>query len=199
MSGQAKSEKLTDLFDKNASLIPLSVHFSSRAHESEQVSRELNNQGLIRYTAMPTPQADISDSETFPILKSLLRCLKTAAEQKNVYKIIDFVATDDIHPQLLPFAIAFKRLFQKACILRSNSTHVSRIGHYDLDLDSYTWASSPVRRYIDVIVQRLLHSVIDKTNSRYTAQDINMSCMEFSGKMINSQHMRGKQMLYILH
>lgn len=177
-----KSEKLTDLFDKNASLIPLSVHFSSRAHESEQVSRELNNQGLIRYTAMPTPQADISDSETFPILKSLLRCLKTAAEQKNVYKIIDFVATDDIHPQLLPFAIAFKRLFQKACILRSNSTHVSRIGHYDLDLDSYTWASSPVRRYIDVIVQRLLHSVIDKTNSRYTAQDINMSCMEFSRK-----------------
>lgn len=177
-----KSEKLTDLFDKNASLIPLSVHFSSRAHESEQVSRELNNQGLIRYKAMPTPQADIFDSETFPVLKSLLRCLKTAAEQKNVYKIIDFIATDDIHPQLLPFAIAFRRLFHKACILRSDSTHVSRIGHYDLDLDSYTWASSPVRRYIDVIVQRLLHSVIDKTNNRYTAQDINLSCMEFSRK-----------------
>ncbi|XP_059415587.1 helicase with zinc finger domain 2 [Carassius carassius] len=165
-----KREKLIDLFDKNASLIPLSVRFSSRALESVYVSHELNNQGLI------------SDSETIPILKSVLRCLKTAAEEKNIYKIIDFIATDEIHPKLLPFATAFRKLCQKACILRSNSAHVSRIGHYDLDLDSYTWASSPVRRYIDVIVQRLLHSVIDKTNVRYTANDIDLSCMEFSRK-----------------
>ncbi|XP_016431351.1 helicase with zinc finger domain 2-like [Sinocyclocheilus rhinocerous] len=174
------SEKLTDLFDKNASLIPLSVHFSSQVHEC--VSHELNNQGLIHRRAMTNPQACISDSETFPILKSVLRCLKTAAEQENIYKIIDFIATDEIHPQLLPFAVAFRRLFHKSCILRSNSTHVSRIGHYDLDLDSYTWASSPIRRYTDVIVQRLLHSVIGKTNVRYTAHDIDLSCMEFSRK-----------------
>uniref|UniRef100_A0A9J7XFQ1 Helicase with zinc finger 2a n=1 Tax=Cyprinus carpio carpio TaxID=630221 RepID=A0A9J7XFQ1_CYPCA len=175
-----KSEKLADLFDKNASLIPLSVHFSSQIHKSEHVSHE-----LINRRAMTNPQAGISDSETsetFPILKSVLRCLKTAAEQKSVYKIIDFIATDEIHPQLLPLAMAFSRLFHKACILRSNSTHVSRIGHYDLDLDSYTWASSPIRRYIDVIVQRLLHSVTDKTNVRYTGHDIDLSCMEFSRK-----------------
>ncbi|KAL0191825.1 hypothetical protein M9458_014523, partial [Cirrhinus mrigala] len=177
-----KSEKLTDLFDKNASLIPLSVHFSSRVHECEHASHEQNNQGLTHHKAMPNPQADISDSETFPILKSVLRCLTTAAEQKNIYTVIDFIATDEIHPQLLPFAIAFRRFFHKACVLRSNSTHVSRIGHYDLDLDSYTWASSPIRRYIDVIVQRLLHSVYDKTNVGYKAHDIDLSCMEFSRK-----------------
>ncbi len=177
-----KSENLTDLFDINASLIPLSVHFSSQARETQFVSHQLNNQGLMHRRDMPNPQADISDSETFPILKSVLRCLKTAAEQKNIYKIIDFIATDEIHPQLLPFAIAFRRLFHKACVLRSNSTHVSRIGHYDLDLDSYTWASSPIRRYIDVIVQRLLHSVLNNTNVRYTAHDIDLSCMEFSRK-----------------
>ncbi len=175
-------EKRTELFDKNVSLIPLSVHFSNQVHECEHVSHELTNQGLNRHRAMPNPQARTTDSETFPILKSVLRCLKTAAEQNNIYKIIDFIATDEIHPQLLPFAIAFRRLFHKSCILRSNSTHVSRIGHYDLDLDSYAWASSPIRRYIDVIVQRLLHSVINNTNVRYTAHDIDLSCMEFSRK-----------------
>lgn len=163
-----QTDKLLEIFDKNAALIPLSVHFSSQAHE-------LNKQGLIQHN----PQ---TDSDTFPVLKSILRCLKSAAEQENIYKIIDFVATDDIHPQLLPFAVAFRRLFHKACIQRSNSTHVSRIGHYDLDLDSYTWASSPVRRYLDVIVQRLLHSVIDRTDVKYTTQDINLSCLEFSRK-----------------
>uniref|UniRef100_A0A672LAH9 Helicase with zinc finger 2, transcriptional coactivator n=1 Tax=Sinocyclocheilus grahami TaxID=75366 RepID=A0A672LAH9_SINGR len=157
------SEKLSDLFDKNASLIPLSVHFSSQIHKSEHVSHELNNQ----------------------------------AEQKNIYKIIDFIATDEIHPQLLPFAMAFRTLFHKACILRSNSTHVSRIGHYDLDIDSYTWASSPIRRYADVIVQRLLHSVIGKTNVRYTAHDIDLSCMEFSRK--NDQPSAYKRKANALH
>uniref|UniRef100_A0A673GXS0 RNB domain-containing protein n=1 Tax=Sinocyclocheilus rhinocerous TaxID=307959 RepID=A0A673GXS0_9TELE len=128
------------LFDETTrSITPLSEH----------VSHELNNQGLIHRRAMPNSQACIYDSETFPILKSVLRCLKTA-----------------IHPQLLPFAMAFRRL----------------IGHYDLDIDSYTWASSPIRRYADVIVQRLLHSVIGKTNVRYTAHDIDLSCMEFPRK-----------------
>uniref|UniRef100_A0A672MIN8 RNB domain-containing protein n=1 Tax=Sinocyclocheilus grahami TaxID=75366 RepID=A0A672MIN8_SINGR len=121
---------------------------------AERLLSDETTRSLIHRTAMPNPQAEISDSETIPILKSVLRCLKTAAE----------------------------RLCHKACILRSNSTHVSRTGHYDLDLDSYTWASSPVRRYIDVIVQRLLHSVIDKTNVRYTAHDIDLSCIEFSRK-----------------
>ncbi|KAL1272250.1 hypothetical protein QQF64_028112 [Cirrhinus molitorella] len=96
-----KSEKLTDLFDKNASLIPLSVHFKGQVHECE-----LNNQGWIQNTAMPNLQ----------------------------------------------------------------------------DLDSYTWASSPIRRYIDVIVQRLLHSVNDKKNVRYKPHDIDLSCKEFSRK-----------------
>ncbi|XP_043088069.1 helicase with zinc finger domain 2 [Puntigrus tetrazona] len=164
-------EKLTDLFEKNASLVPLSVHFSSQVHKC-----------LIHRRAMPNPRAHIPDSETFPILKSVLKCLKTAAEQENIYKIIDFIAADQIHPKLLPFATAFRRLFHKSCVLRSNSTHLSRIGHYDLDLDSYTWASSPIRRYIDVIVQRLLHSVNDHTKVKYTAHDIDLCCMEFSRK-----------------
>ncbi|XP_073707802.1 3'-5' exoribonuclease HELZ2-like [Garra rufa] len=188
-----KSEKLTDLFDKNTSLIPLSVRFSSRVHECEHTSHELNN----HRAGMPNPQNDISDSETFPILKSVLRCLKTAAEQKNIYKIIDFIATDEIHPQLLPFAIAFRRLFHKACFLRSNSSHVSRIGHYDLDLDSYTWASSPIRRYVDVIVQRLFHSVNDKKKVRYKAHDIDLSCQEFSRK--NNQQSAYERQSCALH
>ncbi|TRY98909.1 hypothetical protein DNTS_032004 [Danionella cerebrum] len=160
-------EKLIDILEKNADLIPLSVRFSNQASD---LSLDLRNQHLIY------------QSETFPILKSVLRCLKAAAEQGNIYKVIDFVATDEIHPLLLPFAIELSRLHHKACIVRSNSNHVSRVGHYDLCLDSYTWASSPIRRYLDIIVQRLLHSVIDKTDITYTPRDISMSCMEFSRK-----------------
>ncbi|XP_051562534.1 helicase with zinc finger domain 2-like [Myxocyprinus asiaticus] len=174
-----KSEKMNYLFDKNASLIPLSIHLSCQADASKVDSHKLRSQSLSNLLVdMPNPES----AETFPILISLLESLKKAAQTKDIYRIIDLITTDDIHPQLLPFAIAFRRLLHKAYFLRSNSTHAARIGHYDLDLDSYTWASSPIRRYIDVIVQRLLHCVIDKTDQCYRLHDINLSCVEFSRK-----------------
>ncbi|XP_051567604.1 helicase with zinc finger domain 2 [Myxocyprinus asiaticus] len=172
-----KSEQMNYLFNKNASLIPLSVHLSCQADASKGDSHKQRSQILSNFD-LPNPET----AETFPILISLLKSLKKAAQAKDKYRIIDLITTDDIHPQLLPFAIAFRRLFHKAYFLRSNSTHGARIGHYNLDLDSYTWASSPIRRYIDVIVQRLLHSVIDKTEPHYTSRDINLSCMEFARK-----------------
>uniref|UniRef100_A0A671K265 RNB domain-containing protein n=1 Tax=Sinocyclocheilus anshuiensis TaxID=1608454 RepID=A0A671K265_9TELE len=58
----------------------------------------------------------------------------------------DLISTDDIHPQLAP---AIDQL-------RANAS----LGHYSLNLDSYTHASSPIRRYIDVVLQRLMHAVL---------------------------------------
>ncbi|XP_051986103.1 helicase with zinc finger domain 2-like [Xyrauchen texanus] len=174
-----KSEQLNYLFENNASLIPLSIHLSCQADASKVDSHKLPRKGLSNHSIdMPIPES----AETFPILISLLKSLKKAAQARDIYRIIDLITTDDIHPQLLPFAIAFRRLLLKAYFLRSNSTHAARIGHYDLHLDSYTWASSPIRRYIDVIVQRLLHCVIDKTDQCYTSRDINLSCLEFARK-----------------
>lgn len=179
-----KFAEVEDLFDKSASLIPLSAHFSCQADLCKPTSHTMRSQMFgSAYSSIPNPEAPVS--ETFPILVSLLECLKTAAQDRDIYRIIDLITTDDIHPQLLPIAIAFRKLFQRAYFSCSNSTNASRIGHSDLDLDSYTWASSPIRRYIDVIVQRLLHSVIDKTDVSYTSNDIHLSCLEFSRKNDN--------------
>ncbi|KAI7808056.1 helicase with zinc finger domain 2 [Triplophysa rosa] len=179
-----KFAEVEDLLDKNASLVPLSAHLSCQADSCKTNSHTMRGQRLgSAYSSIPN--LEVAVSETFPILVSLLECLRTAAQDRDIYSIIDFITTDDIHPQLLPIAIAFRKLFQRAYFLRSNSTHTSRIGHCDLDLDSYTWASSPIRRYIDVIVQRLLHSVIDKTDVSYTSNDIHLSCLEFSRKNDN--------------
>lgn len=176
--------EIEDFLDNNASLVPLSAHFSCQADSRKPNSHTTRSQMFgSAYSSSPSPEVAVS--ETFPILVSLLECLKTAAQDRDIYRIIDYITTDDIHPQLLPIAIAFRKLFQRAYFLRSNSTHASRIGHCDLDLDSYTWASSPIRRYIDVLVQRLLHSVIDKTDVSYTSNDINLSCLEFSRKNYN--------------
>ncbi|XP_061076582.1 helicase with zinc finger domain 2 [Conger conger] len=162
-------EKMCQLKEKYSSLIPLSIHLSYHFDQSGDLDR---NQELI---------GSRSDHR-FCVFTSLIKELESAAESKDIYKILDLITTDDIHPQLLPVVTEFRRLFQKADVLRSNSTTHSKIGHCDLQLDSYTWASSPIRRYIDIIVQRLLHSDLENTEIKYTIKEIDRLCAEFSQK-----------------
>ncbi|KAG7468665.1 hypothetical protein MATL_G00145460 [Megalops atlanticus] len=88
------------------------------------------------------------------------------------------------HDMLLPMAAEFRKLLQNAYTLRSNSTPQSKVGHHNLQLDSYTWASSPMRRYMDVIVQRLLHSVLEENTSgvMYTPKEIDLFCALYMEK-----------------
>uniref|UniRef100_W5LDR9 Helicase with zinc finger 2 n=1 Tax=Astyanax mexicanus TaxID=7994 RepID=W5LDR9_ASTMX len=154
-------DELHKFYERNVPMLPMSIHLSSQLNHYEK--------------------NDDTEQETFfPILTSVLRNLQIAAQEKDVYKLLDLITTDDLHPLLLPLVINLRRLIYKSHVLRANSTHTSRIGHYDLELDCYTWASSPIRRYVDVIVQRLLHSVLEDDRVQYTPQEVDQCCVDFT-------------------
>ncbi|KAJ8400605.1 hypothetical protein AAFF_G00393740 [Aldrovandia affinis] len=117
-----------------------------------------------------------SCGESFRVLTSLWKELQSAAKRGDVAKVADLIATDDIHPQLLPATSEFRRLLRKAYVIRANSAHKAKVGHYSLQLDSYTKASSPIRSYLDVILQRLLHAALCHTPALYSPQEIDMLC-----------------------
>ncbi|KAJ8400602.1 hypothetical protein AAFF_G00393710, partial [Aldrovandia affinis] len=184
-------EKLSILRDKYCSLIPLSIHLSYHLDKSGHLDRNQENMGsrtdqrLITKTKANTEhRVDkvTPASDSFCVFKSWIRNLESAAQSKDIYTMMDLITTDDIHPELLPVVTEFRKLFQKAYVIRSNSTTHSKIGHYDLQLDSYTWASSPIRRYMDIIVQRILHSVLENKDLKYTSKEIDTLCADFSQK-----------------
>ncbi|MGH0156998.1 UNVERIFIED_CONTAM: hypothetical protein FKN15_032931 [Acipenser sinensis] len=82
----------------------------------------------------------------------------------------------------LPILSEFRRLLGKSYTIRSNSSPQSNVGHYSLQLESYTWASSPIRRYLDIIVQRQLHAALYQTTVQYSIQEMDLLCMEFTQK-----------------
>ncbi|XP_062853543.1 3'-5' exoribonuclease HELZ2 [Trichomycterus rosablanca] len=174
------SDQLHDFQDKNVAWLPMSIHLSS--HVGDFTPKEHEQLNLSGLNQTQNVEQEVLNNGIFPILTSVLKNLEIAAQDKDIHRIVDLVTTDDLHPQLLPLVIDLRRLINKAQVLRANSSHLSRIGHYDLQLDSYTWASSPIRRYIDVIVQRLLLSVLNNTEIKYTSHDIDMCCVEFSQK-----------------
>jgi exoribonuclease-2 len=51
------------------------------------------------------------------------------------------------------------------------------IGHFALAVTDYTHGTAPNRRYADLVIQRLIKSVLDKMQSPYTVQELEEICL----------------------
>ncbi|KAJ7332205.1 hypothetical protein JRQ81_014385 [Phrynocephalus forsythii] len=156
-------QQLSHLREKYRDLIPQSTH-------------------LTHHLGPPAAAALTKANSKFVLLTSSWDLLKSAASAQDVPTVLDLITTDDIHPKLAPVNLEFRKLLGRSYFLRSNSSLVSKMGHYSLHVDVYTWATSPVRRYMDVVVQRHLISLILKEPVQYSPADIESICRDFNRK-----------------
>lgn len=131
----------------------------------------------VRHRVEPIGRAP--NCKSFHILTEVWSDIHSAATTGDIDKMVDLIAADDIHPLLQPITHEFRRCLSKAYVIRSNSSVKANVGHYSLSVASYTQASSPIRRYMDVILQRLLHSVICNKNVQYSPREISSLCHKF--------------------
>uniref|UniRef100_A0A7N9AK10 RNB domain-containing protein n=1 Tax=Mastacembelus armatus TaxID=205130 RepID=A0A7N9AK10_9TELE len=115
--------------------------------------------------------------------KPMWKNIQAAARSNDTDNMVDLVAADDIHPLLQPVVNKFRRCCSKTYMICSSSSPKENIGHYSLNVNSYTQASSPIRRYMDIVLQRLLHSVISNENVYYTPTEITTLCSQFEDKI----------------
>ncbi|KAM9461170.1 3'-5' exoribonuclease HELZ2-like isoform 1-T2 [Clarias gariepinus] len=152
--------ELLESFKKNySSLLPLSPHLSQICE---------------------VPEANVEGAKEFiHVLRPVFEHMESLAQKRDYHKLVHLIIKDEIHPTLCHMAKEFKEIQNKAVILRSCSNLSSRLGHYDLQLNTYTWASSPMRRYLDLVLQRLLHSVLSEKKQvdlDYTKKEIDHFC-----------------------
>ncbi|XP_048877850.1 helicase with zinc finger domain 2-like isoform X2 [Brienomyrus brachyistius] len=172
-------ENVRALQEKYQDLIPLSTHL--RYHIGSHCNQ--------------------SENESFCILTSLWMELQSAAEMEKSDKVVDLIATDSIHPHLHPAISELRNLLGKSYVVRSNTALKSKVGHYTLQLNSYTWASSPLRRYLDIIIQRLLHGALTKTPIQYSTQEIDILCQQFENKnrKANAYKKKAKELSFAIN
>ena len=105
---------------------------------------------------------------------STISLLKNAYESGDLAQLKHLLSKEKLYPQLAIAHSAIKSISSGAEYIALNSfeNEKSVYRHYGLNLDCYTHFTSPIRRYIDVIIQRIVNAHLRKSNIQYTEEEL---------------------------
>ncbi len=166
-----ESEEVVFRLDEDA--VPVEVHVKERkdAHKLVEEFMLLANKGVARYISKKSKGKEIPfvyRVHDLPNQDKLMEFSLFAKEMgykmkidtpnqivKSLNGLAKAAQKDEGLKLLLPLAI---RTMAKAIYTTDN------IGHYGLGFEYYTHFTSPIRRYSDVLVHRILYDNLDKSN-----------------------------------
>lgn len=152
------SQQLKALCEKHGERVPLSLHLSHH----------------LRGSGGSAPDTQLH------LLASLWKQVQFAARTQDYEQMVDLVTTDDMHPFLAPAGRDLRKALERSAFGRCTWGHQQQGGHYSLQVEWYTWATSPIRRYLDVVLQRQILLALGHGGSAYSARDIDGLCQGFS-------------------
>ncbi|XP_018411937.1 PREDICTED: helicase with zinc finger domain 2 [Nanorana parkeri] len=155
-------QKIEEMRKKFEHLLPLSAYLTHH---------------LLVEPELPRP----SSSQNVTMLSSVWNQLKDTTTSHSTIR--DLLSTDDLHPELSNAVREFRSQLGRSYFTRSGTPNAN--GHYSLELCDYTWASSPLRRYIDIVVQRLLQAILRDQPGialKMNHKDMNLLCLDFDRK-----------------
>ena len=111
------------------------------------------------------------------------------SDDNDMNKIIDIVCSDQNHPQLATTHAKFHRMMERADYVCSGDHPAQdKHGHFSLSMTEYTHFTSPIRRYSDLIVHRMLVSAMyGEATPPYTQEEMALLCHHVSAQSLNAK------------
>ncbi|CAH1244473.1 HELZ [Branchiostoma lanceolatum] len=162
------------------------------AEESLLLSREMD-----RYMYMYNALGRINDTEgsdgqhlrVIIIREIIWTEISQAAEDGDIQKLQMLVLFDDNHPQLAVAKGHYRRIQSRAVYVSSGQyqDHPEMHGHFSLNIPAYTHFTSPIRRYADIVVHRLLVAAMTGSTCPYEQEEMEELCAHLTQKAWNSK------------
>ena len=122
-----------------------------------------------------------------------LHLISVALKLKDMKGLHHLLTTDSLYPQLSVASCELKKIQQKAEYCSTTcSENRSVYYHHGLRLNTYTQFTSPLRRYTDIIVQRMIKSLINGVDSSYIQRDIVALCQRLNAAACNAKSFEKK-------
>ena len=154
-----KNHKLDDWVRQHGQFIKYSLFL--RGFYSENTLRNMEN------------QASISEaSERFKVKESVWSELCNVVETGDQAKLLKLICDESNHPQLAVANSQFRRIQPKSQYVCKSDEPKENVAHFSLGMGCYTHFTSPIRRYIDIQVHRLVLGLISRgPNARISSKD----------------------------
>lgn len=139
--------------------------------------------GLQNVKVLPQRQLKITDApkagkKTFIELhKSTWESLDRYVKESDFEKAWELIGSDELHPEQALAWHEWKQLQEPAAYrcLGSVKNRKERF-HFALNETHYTHFTSPIRRYADVVIHRLVHAALENQPAPYTKTEIDEIC-----------------------
>ena len=133
-------------------------------------------------------QEEAGEEASFILAASTFNQIREAISTKNLVRLTSLIASDRYHPQIAAVFSKLRSLFPKAeycCTDEGEEDSLYR--HYSLKLDNYTHFSSPLRRYLDIEVQRMLVQLLEASKLSVPPKEFNHGDHEKLCTQLNSR------------
>ena len=159
----------------------------------EKVQLLLNDHAPYMAACLDLQRYVPRDSKSYTsvqILQSVLEELRDHLANGRVREALRFIQFEDFHPQLAVVHALFCFTCSPSSYCLSGSGKPNYI-HDSLRCDYYTHFTSPIRRFIDIVIQRLLHATLNNQECPYQTKELEEICEQakITTKQANSyQH-----------
>ena len=109
-----------------------------------------------------------------------LKQIKNAVKMDD-FEEIKYLVLKDQHPKTLLAKTNLHKIMKHAEYIPSTESILP--GHFDLNLKFYTNFTSPIRRFIDIVIHRLLVAIIEESEIPYTNDEIEAICNRCTERM----------------
>ena len=146
-----------------------------RPPEEEKLLKKLS--GVIGHSVALNRARQINipaDLDAFIIPHSILQELHKAIENRDAFHLQQLLTSNYLYPQLAAASAHLRAISQRVEYVCSNN--ISSFRHHSLCLDYYTHFTSPTKRFCDVVMQRILLSILNNTECSYTVKQLENLC-----------------------
>lgn len=171
----ANEEVAKCLSKKCTELAPLRVQLPPKDHRlaewieiyGKYAKLSLQFAKIFQNESSESPPLNVMHSEKTPfkIQKSVWGAICRAIESCDLPTAHQLICNERNHPQIAAAQSHFRRIQSESRFVCEGDQPSEKIQHYSLGMRSYTQFTSPIRRYMDIVVHRLLLGL--QSGSRY--------------------------------